>query len=89
MQLLFAKHPELQQTVTAELRAAERKVGRGKGRLAEARAILRRVLARRGLELSAVDEVRIDACTTLAKLEHWIDEAIVASSTADVLGLPR
>jgi hypothetical protein len=47
------------------------------------------VLARRGFELSADEEARIDACTTLAMLEHWIDEAVVASSPAEALGLPR
>jgi hypothetical protein len=97
MELLFAKHPELRQKMmakmTEELRAEERKVGRKegrkKGRLAEARAILRRVCARRGLELSPNDEARIDECTTLATLEHWIDEAVVASTAAEALGLPR
>jgi hypothetical protein len=93
VKLLFAKHPELQQELTEELRAVERKEGRKegrrKGRLAEARAILRRLLARRGFELSADDEARIDACTTLATLEHWIDEAVVVSSAAEALGLPR
>lgn len=88
VKLLFAKHPELQQELTNELRAAERKEGRRKGRLAEARAILRRMLARRGFELSVDDEARIDACTTLATLEHWIDEAVVASSVADASGPP-
>jgi hypothetical protein len=97
VQLLFAKHPELQQEVTEELRARERKAGhkegrkagRRKGRLVEARAILRRVLARRGFELSADEEAHIDACSTLATLEHWIDEAVVAPSAAEALGLPR
>jgi hypothetical protein len=40
-------------------------------------------------ELQADHEARIDACTSLATLEHWIDEAVVASSAADALGLPR
>jgi hypothetical protein len=73
----------------AEQRKEGRKEGRRKGRLAEARTILRRVLARRGLELGADDEARIDACMTLATLEHWIDEAVVASSAAEAMGLPR
>lgn len=89
VKLLLAKDPELKQQITDQLQAAERKAVRKKGRISEARSILRRVLARRGLELSADDEARIDACTTLAMLEHWIDEAIVASSTAEVLGPPR
>ena len=101
VQILLAKDPELQQKVTEELHAAERaaerkeghkegrKEGRRKGRLAEARAILRRVLARRGFELSAEGEARIDACMTLATVEHWIDEAVVASSAAEVLGPAR
>ena len=89
VELLLAKHPEFQQALTDQAKKKERKEGRRKGRLAEARAILRRVLARRGLELSADAEARIDACTTLATLEHWIDEAVVASSAAEALGLPR
>ncbi len=89
VKLLLAKDPELKQQITDQLQAAERKAVRKKGRISEARSILRRVLARRGLELSVDDEARIDACTTLAMLEHWIDEAIVASSTAEVLGPPR
>ena len=53
------------------------------------RGNLRRVLARRGFELSAEEEARIDACMTLAMLEHWIDEAVVAPTVAEALGLPR
>jgi len=93
VQLLLAKDPELQQQVTDQGRKEGRregsKEGRRKGKLSEARAILRRILARRGLELGAGDEARVDACTTLATLEHWIDEAVVAASAAEVLGLPR
>ena len=77
MQLLLAKDPELRQVVNEE------------GRLAEARANLRRVLACRGLEVSAKDEARIDRCTTRATLEHWIDKAVVAPSAAEALGLRR
>lgn len=97
VQVLLAKHPEFQQEFSDKLRAAERKQGRKegrkegrqKGRLAEARAILRRILARRGLEVAATDEARIDACTTLATLEHWIEEAVVAPSVAEVMAPPR
>jgi hypothetical protein len=89
VELLLAKHPELQQELANQWRAAGRKEGRRKGRLAEARAILRRVLARRGFELSAEEEARIDACTTLAMLEYWIDEAVVVPTVAEALGLPR
>jgi hypothetical protein len=85
VQLLIAQHPEF----LDELMAEERKQARKEGRLAEARTILRRVLARRGLELGADEEARIDACMTLATLEHWIDEAVVASSAAEAMGLPR
>jgi hypothetical protein len=89
VQLLIAQHPEFQDELMAEQRKQVRKVERRKGRLAEARTILRRVLARRGLEVGADEEARIDACITLATLEHWIDEAIVASSAAEAMGLPR
>jgi hypothetical protein len=93
VQILLAKDPELQQGLAKqwhqEGQKEGRKEGRRKGQLAEARSILRRILARRGLELAADEEARIDACATLATLEHWIEEAIAAPSAAEVLGPPR
>jgi hypothetical protein len=56
------------------------------GRLTEARAALRRVLAGRQLTPSQDDDARIDACTDLATLERWLDRAINATSVSDVLG---
>jgi hypothetical protein len=56
------------------------------GRLTEARAALRRVLAGRQLTPSKDDDARIDACTDLAILERWLDQAITAASISDVLG---
>ena len=32
------------------------------------------------------DDVRIDACTELASLERWLDQAITAVGAAAVLG---
>jgi hypothetical protein len=58
---------------------------RDAGRLVEARAALRRVLARRKLALSAGEEARIEACADLAELERWHDQAIDAASAADAL----
>jgi len=55
------------------------------GRLTEARAALRRVLASRKLTPSKDDGARIDACTDLATLERWHDRAITATSVSDVL----
>jgi hypothetical protein len=93
VEILLAKDPELQQGLADQWRKEGhkegRKEGRRKGQLAEARAILRRVLARRGLDLAADEETRIDTCTTLATLEHWIEEAVVARNAAEVLGPPR
>jgi hypothetical protein len=56
------------------------------GRLTEARASLRRVLARRQLTPSKDDDARIEACTDLATLERWHDRAVTAISVADVFG---
>jgi len=93
VQLLVRQHPEFQDVLTEEVREKARKAvreeERTKMRLHQARAYLRRVLARRGLLPNADDEARIDACTTLATLEHWLDEAVVASSVADALARPR
>lgn len=55
------------------------------GRLAEARAALRRVLARRQLALSPGDEARIEECSELATLERWLDQAVTAASASEAL----
>lgn len=55
--------------------------GLSEGRLTEARATLRRVLAGRQLTPSNDD----DACTDLASLERWLDRAIAGTSISDVL----
>jgi len=63
--------------------------GRGEGvdagRLVEARSALRRVLARRKLQVSDEDGARIDTSTYLAALERWHDQAIDATSAAEAL----
>lgn len=89
VQLLVAQHPEFVSELNASQLEADRKKGRRQGRLTEARIILRRVLARRGFELGEDEETRIDACITIATLEHWIDEAVVASSAAEAMGPPH
>jgi hypothetical protein len=59
--------------------------GMKKGRRAEERGTLRRVLALRKLALSAQQEHQIDACTDLATLRRWLDQAIFAESAAEAL----
>jgi len=56
------------------------------GRLPQARASLRRVLARRQLTPSKDDDARIEACIDLATLERWLDRAVTAVSASDALG---
>jgi hypothetical protein len=60
--------------------------GQLEGRLTEARAALRRVLARRQLTPSKDDDARIEACADLATLERWLDRAVTAISVSDALG---
>ncbi|HSO00054.1 MAG TPA: hypothetical protein VLS89_17290 [Candidatus Nanopelagicales bacterium] len=55
------------------------------GRLTEARAALRRVLARRQLVVAQDDEARIEACSDLVTLERWLDQAVTAPSVSDAL----
>jgi hypothetical protein len=81
-QILLEDFPDL----TKEARKKARKKGRSEGRLVEARSALRRVLARRKLAITAEDDARIEACSELGVLERWHDEAIVASSVAEVFG---
>lgn len=58
---------------------------RERGRSEEARKALRRVLARRNLPVSPQQEARIDACTDLAVLERWHEQAITAASADEAL----
>jgi hypothetical protein len=55
------------------------------GRLTEARAALRRVLVRRQLMLTQGHDAQIEACTDLATLERWLDQAVTALSVSDAL----
>lgn len=64
------------------------KEGLDEGRLVQARAAVRRVLAVRNLAPSAVDEARIDDCTDLAMLERWHAQAIIAHTVAEALRSP-
>ncbi|MGK3994117.1 hypothetical protein [Sorangium sp. So ce1024] len=59
--------------------------GINEGRLAEARSAVRRVLARRQLELRPEDDARIEACVELATLERWLDQSITAASAVEAL----
>lgn len=59
--------------------------GYERGRLEEERATLRRVLALRKLGLKADGEARIDACTDLAMLQRWHDQAVLAASADEAL----
>jgi predicted nucleotidyltransferase/HEPN domain-containing protein len=55
------------------------------GELKATRGALRRILARRGLELRPEDSVRIDACSDLPTLERWLEEAAVVGSAEEAL----
>lgn len=61
------------------------KRGREQGRQEEERGTLRRVLALRNLPLSAELEQQIDACTDLATLRRWLDQAVFADSAVEAL----
>lgn len=50
-----------------------------------ARSLLRRVLARRKIALSAAEAARINDCTDLSTLERWLDQAVEAQSAAEAL----
>jgi hypothetical protein len=59
---------------------------RNEGRLTQARATLRRVLARQQLSPSREEDARIEACIDLATLELWLDRAITATTVAAAIG---
>jgi hypothetical protein len=68
-----------------EGRKEGRKEGQDEGRLIQARAAVRRVLARRSLAPGPAEEARIDDCTDVATLELWLDQALAARSIAEAL----
>ena len=82
LRALLEQSPETKQELIDE--GIEK--GIEKGRLSEARAALRRVLARRQLARSKDDDARIEACTDLAVLERWHDRAVTAVSVSGALG---
>ena len=49
------------------------------------RRALRRVLARRDLEVGPDDDLRIRYCDEPDQMDRWIDAAMVATSTAEAL----
>jgi hypothetical protein len=59
--------------------------GERRGRRAEERGTLRRVLALRKLAVSPEQDEQIGACTDLATLRRWLDQAIFALSAAEAL----
>ncbi len=59
--------------------------GEQRGRIAQARSILRRVFASRGEVLDARQVAMLDACDDLALLDRWTDQALGGTSAADVL----
>jgi hypothetical protein len=77
LQVLLEASPQMQEQLIEK--------GRLEGRLAEARAALRRVLARRQLLLSQDEETRIDACSDVATLERWHDQAVTAVTASEAL----
>ena len=62
--------------------------GLKEGRVAEARANLKRVLVKRKLRPSAAHKATIDACSDLGTLELWLERAVVAEHIAEVLIQP-
>jgi hypothetical protein len=90
LEVLLEASPQTQQQLRLEGRIEGRVEGRVEGqlegRVTGARTALRRVLARRQLLLTAGDDARIEACTDVATLERWHDQAVTALSVSDALG---
>jgi hypothetical protein len=61
------------------------KRGLDKGKVEEARKAVLRVLSRRGLALTEEQRAQIEACSDLATLERWHDQAITATSADEAL----
>jgi len=59
--------------------------GLEQGRLTEARASLRRVLARRQLMPTHDEDARIETCADLETLRRWQDQAVTAANVPEAL----
>jgi hypothetical protein len=79
---VHARLRELAQRMVEEYRLKDE--WQDQGRLVEARAALRRVLARRGFSLRPEEDGRIEACADLGRLERWLDEAVTVRTVGDV-----
>jgi hypothetical protein len=62
--------------------------GEAKGRAEGEAAAVLKILARRGLKLTAEQRRRIVGCTDLATLERWLDRSLSASSVSDLFAPP-
>ncbi|WP_433927587.1 hypothetical protein AB3662_31285 [Sorangium cellulosum] len=85
LQALLAHSPEVSEQLIEQ--GIEQGIEKGieKGQLTEARALLRRVLARRGFAPTAAMETQIDACSELGTLHRWLDQAMTAASAEEAL----
>ena len=86
--VLLDMDPELREEVVRKAYEDGLEKSVDQGRLLEARVLLHRMLAVRKLSVSTEDEGRIEACTDLATLRRWHDQALVASSAAEALHGP-
>lgn len=68
----------------AEGRNEGRNEGRVEGRAEEARSLLLKVLAARSLPVSPDVRARIDGEPDLARLESWLETAVIAATIGDV-----
>lgn len=70
------------------VRAEGRDEGREEGRRSMAKETLRELLARREIALSAADEARIAACSSVETLRRWIDRAIDGQTADQIWARP-
>lgn len=79
------EHVNLEPVVIEDLVKFGEHRGEKRGRRAEERDTLLRVLALRKLALTSEQERQIAACKDLATLRRWLDQAIFAESAAEAL----
>jgi hypothetical protein len=58
--------------------------GRAEGRATEARSLLLKVLAARSFSVSPDVRARIDGESDVARLEAWLEAAVIAGTIGDV-----
>ncbi|MGQ0778801.1 MAG: hypothetical protein ACT4NY_31040 [Pseudonocardiales bacterium] len=83
-ELMSTQTHEYQSDFTRRLRGEGQAEGRAQGQAEGRAAMVLRILAHRGLDVSPSTRARVSGCTDLAQLEAWGDRALTADTVDEI-----